>query len=604
MKKNLFYLSMLAVALLTGSCSSDLDEGQTPSANGGQAITFKPWANKTLRAAPTQADDMTEFAVLATDLTAAPAAQVLIDGVVVHGSNATNWSYTPVAHWPEAATVNFYAYSPTAAPGVTNTGTSALAGQNDATAGQPAIEYTLPTTLSDQEDLLVARHSSTYAQDGTSGVTLNFRHVLSRVKFQAKSESATDFKVQSIKLKNIKGKATLDLNKVPKDAGAFAYPGTANPPSAGSPYQTFWVPDGSTVIDLTANLSETDVLGATSGWTDIVDDDDALYVIPQENPASDLPKATPVTGADPSSLFYIEITYIKDDPSATAVTFAVPVPAIAGDANASSLAFEMERQYTFQFELFDNKNIVFKSVTVSDYDDVTQEEPLRLQFAGSNIYYDATAKHLTFDDYGVTANEQFQGVYFKWGSLTGISPVGTYSGTTVTYPKGGEAVISSPAWGSIPSVPPGAPYTTDAKYLTTTAHDTVNGVGDICKYLTQMGWAPAGKRWRMPTAAEFGANTQYTPEPSTGGFGTETAANTDGSDPVSSGYRYKGAFFPASGSRNAAGALDNVGKGGYYWSSSPRSVGFGYFLLFDSAGAHPTSSTNRLDGFPVRCVAE
>jgi hypothetical protein len=444
---------------------------------------------------------------------------------------------------------------------------------------------------------------------------LNFRHALSRILFQAKSESATEFEVLSIRLMNLKGKATLDLNNVPKDATAFPYPKN-NAEIASPGYQIFWEDDGSTVIDtLEANLTTQDVPG-DGGWHYVVGDADALYVIPQINAASLMDSATLVTVTNPDPApgeFYIEISYQEKvaagQPVQPPKTYAVPIPAIVGDAYASSIAFEMERQYTFQFELTGRKTIDFKGVTVSPYNEVTQVEPLRTQWAGSNIYYNATLGHLTFDDDSVKTNEKFQGVFFKFGSLTGISPVSNYNtGTTVIYSKGGAAA-NGPAWGLIPYVdtdPVGTTYDLDAKYLTETAHDTINGVGDICKYLTQMGWAPAGKRWRMPTAAEFDEGS-YTREPETPGtgFGSVTAASTAGKDVISSGYRYKGAFFPASGYRlNSNGTLAVVGTNGYYWSSSPLSPTSSYRLYFTGAGINPATNLSRLYGFPVRCVAE
>ncbi|GHT70076.1 hypothetical protein AGMMS50239_37890 [Bacteroidia bacterium] len=627
MKRNLFFLSMIAIALITGSCSNDLDEGQTPAAgSSGQAITFKTWANKPLRALPTQAADVVDFAVLATDPTAAAAAQVLIDGALVSGSNTLGWTYSPTAYWPETATVNFYAYSPAVATGVaplsSSAGTgspTALTGQKDVNTGEPGIEFTLPTTPASQQDLLVAHHSSTYGTDGSTGVPLTFRHALSRVKFQAKSESAQDFIVQSIKLKNLKGKATLDLSALPRDGAVFAYP-SDNATVASPGYQTYWVPDGAaTAIDLEATLSETSVLGATTGWTDIVDGNDALYIIPQTNVASDLPKATPVTGADPSSLFYIEITYKEDDLAATPVTYAVPVPAIAGDAYASSIAFEMEREYTFQFELFGKKPIVFTNVVVSTYSTVTQEEPLRLQWAGSNIYWNGTK--LTFDDSNEKTNEQYQGVYFKWGSLVGIAPAGDAWPATCYFPANPGVdetwttdATTYPNYLDVPYVDDQpVPYGRGEAYLTTITKDAATGPttiaaykGDICVYLTNIGAAPKGKRWRMPTSLEFGAAADYIKVDN--GFAPETTQNAEGTTAFTSGYRrnkLNTPYFPASGYRYySTGALTNAGTNGIYWSSSPNSNVRGYHLGFSSPSANPTFNNYRTSAFSVRCVAE
>ncbi|GHU76046.1 hypothetical protein FACS189414_1330 [Bacteroidia bacterium] len=612
---------MLVIALITSSCSNDIDDGQTLAAgSSGQAITFKPWANKQLRSA-TQAEDVTDFAVLATDTTRSTGVGVLIDGSLVTGSNASGWTYSPPAFWPETATVNFFAYSPTAAPGVTG-GTIALVGQDDATAGQPTIEYELPAQLSNQRDLLVARRSSTFAQDGTGGVLLNFRHALSRVLFEAKSESGMQFIVSSIKLKNVKSKAKLDLNAVPKDTKAFPYP-TDNATIDTVGYQVHWVPDGTSTVDLEANLTNTTVAG-DGKWHYVVADDDALYVIPQKNLASNLTKATPVGigDPDPSNLFYIEITYREDGAGAVDKTYAVPVPAIVGDAYASSIAFEMERQYTFQFELFGKKPIEFKSVTVSPYNKVTpQEEPLHLYWAGSNIYWDNTLKRLTFADSDDKSKEQYQGVFFKWGSLVGMSPTeGAWSGITYypTNPGVDDGWTTDPTkymtYADIPyAVGLAAPYNRDHGYLTeitnnaTTGADTIKALkGDICVYLTKVGAAPKGKRWRMPTSKEFDATEDFYTK--SGDFAQITTQNAYGTTPIPSGWRRNNLntpYFPASAARSN-GTMYPVGMMGVYWASSAADANQGYDFYFTSTRVYTewVGYGIRPNGFSVRCVAE
>ncbi|GHS94683.1 hypothetical protein FACS1894207_3320 [Bacteroidia bacterium] len=612
---------MIAIALITGSCSNDLDEVPAPAAgSSGQAITFKPWANKPLRAAATQAKDVTDFAVLATDTTLSTGVGVLINGALVVGSNATSWTYSPPAFWPETAAVNFFAFSPTAALGVTN-GVAALAGQNDATAGQPNITYELPTTLADQKDLLVARRSSTFAQDGAGGVLLNFRHALSRVLFQAKSESSMQFIVSGIKLKNVKSKATLDLNDVPKDTDLFPYP-IDNATIASDGYQTHWVPDGVTpAVDLTANITDTVVAG-DGAWHYVVGDVDALYVIPQENDPSDLNRATLVASGDPdpSGGFYIEITYRENGAGAVNRTYAVPVPAIVGDAYISSIAFEMERQYTFQFELFGKKPIEFKGVTVSDYSTVEQEEPLRLHWAGSNIYWDGTK--LTFADSDDKSKEQYQGVFFQWGSLVGMSAEGA-SGSTwsrVTYFPTNPGVdetwttddITYANYADIPhATGPSVSYPRDSAYLAAITNDPVTGAdtiaarkGDICVYLTKIGAAPKGKRWRMPTSAEFDAVGDYV---RVGPFNAITG-NANGTAPIPSGWRRQNLntpYFPANGTRNiATGILAGAGTGGWYWSSSTTAAN-GFYMYFSNTVVYPATASGARDGgAAVRCVAE
>ena len=96
-----------------------------------------------------------------------------IDGdAIVYNENGGKWENTSgVRYWPEGE-VSFYAH--------VNAGT-AFKGSTTA----PTIEnYTVPTGVADQNDLLYAVKS----QSQTGGqVTLNFRHALSQIVFQAKN---------------------------------------------------------------------------------------------------------------------------------------------------------------------------------------------------------------------------------------------------------------------------------------------------------------------------------------------------------------------------------------------------------------------------------
>lgn len=97
-----------------------------------------------------------------------------IDGDLIQ-KDGTAWvNKTGVRYWPEGD-VSFYAH--------VNAGT-AFKGSTTA----PTIEnYTVPTTVADQKDLLYAVKS----QSQTEGqVTLNFRHALSQIVFQAKNTNA------------------------------------------------------------------------------------------------------------------------------------------------------------------------------------------------------------------------------------------------------------------------------------------------------------------------------------------------------------------------------------------------------------------------------
>lgn len=241
-------------------------------------------------------------------------------------------------------------------------------------------------------------------------------------------------------------------------------------------------------------------------------------------------------------------------------------------------------------------------------------------WAGSNIYWDGTK--LTFDDVNDHSHENYQGVFFQWGGLTGIDPSGkhnsSWSSTTglVYKPDGGVGVGG--LWKSllrvgdenITSNPPPGKSERDRNYLYEN-HDPVNGIGDICKYITdQAGGTLHGKKWRMPTSNEFEAAGDYlksgfwSSKTSNSNTGTFEHPNEPGYIKTSTG---GSTFFPAAGYRTDLGVLYEVGNYGGYWSGSPggkTSKTFSYRLYFSSDKVQPNYSNKRDTAFSVRCVAE
>jgi uncharacterized protein (TIGR02145 family) len=64
-------------------------------------------------------------------------------------------------------------------------------------------------------------------------------------------------------------------------------------------------------------------------------------------------------------------------------------------------------------------------------------------------------------------------------------------------------------------------------------------------------------------------------------------------------------WFPATGYRySTSGALSNVGSNGYYWSGTPYSATYGYYLDFNAGWVNPSSYANRAGGFAARCISE
>jgi hypothetical protein len=274
-------------------------------------------------------------------------------------------------------------------------------------------------------------------------------------------------------------------------------------------------------------------------------------------------------------------------------------------------------------------------------------------WAGSNIYWVSTGTHsgrFAFDDVDATANQARQGVYFRWGSLIARSAAsGAWAGTTRLYFPSGQtgtaSALSMPTWGLWSSVLETLAADSHRAYLYEIT-DGRAGVGDICKFMTEMGWAPPGRNWRMPVAAEFGSIDDYTVTTATGWNVLDNtneagiALIQSGANPI--GWRkaamtatvtqpaHSETLFPAAGFAGAThGSTNNPTSGtathnsirtsGIYWSSSPTAsggatTGTAYGLQIGDIGATtakngatiivPQATIDRRHAAPIRCVVD
>jgi hypothetical protein len=235
------------------------------------------------------------------------------------------------------------------------------------------------------------------------------------------------------------------------------------------------------------------------------------------------------------------------------------------------------------------------------------------KWAGSNIYWDTDK--LTFDEYGTTTNQGYQGVFFKWGSLVGIAPTAPgynyVEGSTPVYTPNGsggwtQGTVSSYAgilyWDS-------SSYGNDFDF----SHGTT--LGDVCKAIKST--------YRLPKNGEFGttawsawggdAGGAWVAKGSGGTTYSNAAAGTD--DLIASGHLYaenatmENVCFPSSGyySVGSGGkvAFANYGGSndhqGCYWH---QGSGLNCFY-FDSNQVCPT--TLQFDytcAVSVRCVLD
>lgn len=87
--------------------------------------------------------------------------------------STADWTYEPLKYWPADGMISFFAYAPH--------GTGTLSANT--AEGTPTLNYTVPTTIAEQKDLLVAG-----AQKNRTDNTVNFtfKHALSRIGFGVK----------------------------------------------------------------------------------------------------------------------------------------------------------------------------------------------------------------------------------------------------------------------------------------------------------------------------------------------------------------------------------------------------------------------------------
>jgi hypothetical protein len=223
------------------------------------------------------------------------------------------------------------------------------------------------------------------------------------------------------------------------------------------------------------------------------------------------------------------------------------------------------------------------------------------KFAGSNIYWNG---QLTFDLHGVTGNQYFQGVYFRYGSLMGVSAsIINYvdNSTPVYIPGVGKTTHGS--WATVP-------YTSSGSIG---ADNITARTGDICRYLGTINTNLAG--YRLPTISEFGITggeaAWNTTTPIRGGWvnGMASWPAGDSSNKMEEGKSVLSGFgyarnltlndlrFPSSGYRWLEnGYMNEIGICGFYRTNTS--------LVFAFAAANINSgrSMEREFGFSVRCV--
>lgn len=145
------------------------------------------------------------------------------DGVAFQGSGTDTyvWNYvkeSEMRFWSETEqNITFYAVSPMNEITTGSTFTNSGSLKKTLTAESQTLEYTVPTTCSEQVDLMYAVTEPLSPTSGThleNGVDLQFHHALSQIVFKAKTESGLlSADITEIKINNLYGSGTFDIQK-------------------------------------------------------------------------------------------------------------------------------------------------------------------------------------------------------------------------------------------------------------------------------------------------------------------------------------------------------------------------------------------------------
>jgi hypothetical protein len=305
---------------------------------------------------------------------------------------------------------------------------------------------------------------------------------------------------------------------------------------------------------------------------------------------------------------------------------------------------------------FTNHPVVFKKALEHGGSYVLQINFRKaLRWAGSHIYWEESLRGgtgaLTFAPTGTPHSDERQryiGLFFRWGSLIGTSITTNdlqYHYYIPTYYNSSSNSWTDfwnydSYWSNDEGTTTSVPYitTNDATsddpgsdYFENPAHsDYANKLGDICRYLTMTGDAPAGHSYRMPTANELYYGTvkgsavtnpppvdptgwasgiaagNWTPSWGNGANPNEATHILTGKLPNNRGANYNGvAFFSAFGYRNHINGLYNRLTYGYVWTASACGTnnGLAYEVEFSDSHVAMTFDDCRI-GFPVRCIVD
>lgn len=172
----------------------------------GNEIQYSVVANNATKAADIYCNNNkpAEFTVFAESSDG----KTYINGDKITTADGNTWvNESGTRFWPNDLSLDFYAI----VNGIITWNVSAAEGTAPATIAT-IVDYEVPTTVADQQDLLYAVKTGQQkgaTAEATKPVTLNFRHALSQVVFQAKNTNENLYvEISGVKIVNVANKNT------------------------------------------------------------------------------------------------------------------------------------------------------------------------------------------------------------------------------------------------------------------------------------------------------------------------------------------------------------------------------------------------------------
>lgn len=201
MNKAIFMMAAAAITL--ASCSSD----ETTDVAKSSQISFTAKVGKNSRGAETTTQNLDKMWVTGYDITDVSAPTVYFaDQVFDKTKDAQNPQFIPTRpwYWQTGKSYKFIGIHPAKTDWM---GTLNIA------AGEVTYTADIPTAIADQKDLIIDAVKGKADTDATSGVNMNFQHILSQLQFKVKNTNQyLTYHIAGIRIVNAANKGSFTFN--------------------------------------------------------------------------------------------------------------------------------------------------------------------------------------------------------------------------------------------------------------------------------------------------------------------------------------------------------------------------------------------------------